>query len=325
MAFRLDPDRRVADSVRDVVHEQLDGALAALADPSELGVEKTVHDVRKRCKRLRGVIRLMRPGMGRRYGAVNAAVADAARELGGLRDAHATAATFERLIAATHGERLSPAALAGVRDGLAARVAAAEATALEPRLARAAERLTAARDVLGSGSLGGRRAMLEGLERTYRRGRRALRTARRDPSAEALHAWRKQAKYGWYHVTLLRDAAPSVLTPLEDRFDELCEGLGDEHDLAVLRGTVLAAPEEFGGAGSRDVVELIDAVRADLRDRCIRLGVRLYAETPAAHGRRMRRLWATWADVGRERPVGELDDLAHEPADRPPALDPAPA
>jgi CHAD domain-containing protein len=321
MAFRLDPDRPVRQSVRDVAREQLDGALAGLADPSARGLEETVHDVRKRCKRTRGLIRLMRPGLGARYGVVNAAVRDAAQELGALRDAHATAASFERLIAATHGDRLPDAALAGVRAGLARRVAEAEETAVEPRLARAAGLLAEARDAFEAGSPGGRRAMFGGLQETYRRGRRALGAAREDGSAEALHEWRKQAKYGWYHVTLLTDAAPSVLGPLESRFDELCEGLGDDHDLAVLRELVLADPAGFGGPASAEVVTLIDAVRDDLRDRCIRLGVRLYAESPKAFARRLRRYCAAWGDVGRGRPVGELDDLAQEPADRPPSLD----
>jgi predicted component of type VI protein secretion system len=66
---------------------------------------------------------------------------------------------------------------------------------------------------------------------------------------------------------------------------------------------------------------LIDAVRADLRDRCIRLGVRLYAESPKAYARRLSRYWDARRELGRERPVGELEDLAHEPADRLPALD----
>ena len=102
-----------------------------------------------------------------------------------------------------------------------------------------------------------------------------------------------------------------------DRLKNLSDGLGDDHDLAVLRVTILAAPSDFGGA-SGEAVALIDAARADLRDRCHRLGARLYAESPRDLGRRVGRYWEAWQWLGRERPVGEIGDLAGEPADRPP-------
>ena len=52
------------------------------------GSRATVHDVRKRCKKVRGLLRLVRPGLGPDYRRANADVRDAARELSSLRDAH---------------------------------------------------------------------------------------------------------------------------------------------------------------------------------------------------------------------------------------------
>jgi hypothetical protein len=95
---------------------------------------------------------------------------------------------------------------------------------------------------------------------------------------------RRRAKYGWHHVELLHVVAPSVLGPMAGRLKDLSDGLGDDHDLAVLRAT--------------------------------RLGSRLYAEPPPALRRRMGRYWAAWHALGRERPVGEIADLVREPADR---------
>ena len=55
-------------------------------------------------------------------------------------------------------------------------------------------------------------AVADGLERTYRRGRRDFRAARDEPSVEALHEWRKRVKDLWYHHTLLRELWPPVMT-----------------------------------------------------------------------------------------------------------------
>ena len=320
MSFRIDPDRPIRKNVRRLLRRQLDNALADLAEPGALGLEETVHDVRKRCKKVRGVIRLVRPGLGAEYRRANAEVRDAARELSSLRDAHAMLGAFDHVIAATHGDRLPGDALERVRAGLlrhAARAAPADAAVL---LERARDHLARVRERIDRWAPDDDVAIvLAGLTDNYRRGRRAFRHALDHPTDEALHEWRKRAKYGWHHVQLLHPVAPSVLGPMAKRLKDLSDGLGDDHDLAVLRATILAAPRDFGGRGAVDqAVALIDGVRADLQDRCNRLGARLYAEPPRSYGRRVGRYWAAWHALGRERPVGEIGDLAREPADRPP-------
>ena len=111
MSYRIRPDATVRTNVRRLVRRELARALAALDEPGALGLQETVHDVRKRCKKVRGVLRLARPGLGAEYGRANAEVRDAARELSPLRDAHATLATLDELIASTHGERAAGGAL----------------------------------------------------------------------------------------------------------------------------------------------------------------------------------------------------------------------
>jgi hypothetical protein len=117
---------------------------------------------------------------------------------------------------------------------------------------------------------------------------------------------------------LLEPVAPSALRPLGKRLGDLSDGLGDDHDLAVLAAMIRSAPADFGDDGAREALALIDAARADLQDRCLRLGGRIYAVRPKALRARVGRYWRAWHDLGRERPVGELGDLAGEPADRPP-------
>ena len=49
-------------------------------------------------------------------------------------------------------------------------------------------------------------AIESGLLRSYRDGRKAFAQARREPSIEALHTWRKRVKDLWYHERLLAPA-----------------------------------------------------------------------------------------------------------------------
>jgi CHAD domain-containing protein len=320
MSFRIRPDASIRRNLRRLARRELDRALAAIADPEALGLHETVHDVRTRCKKVRAVLRLYRPGLGTEYRRANDDVRDAARELSPLRDARATLATFDELVAATHGERVPGEGLAGARAGLARRAHEAERDDPSPALARAERRLARVRGRLEGWAPDDDVAIvLEGLAANYRAARRAFRAARDEPGDEAFHDWRKRTKYAWHHVKLLEPVAPSALRPLGRRLKDLSDGLGDDHDLAVLAAMIRSTPADFGGDdGAREALALIDAARADLQDRCVRLGARIYAESPKALRPRVARYWSAWHDLGRERPVGKIGDLGGEPADRPP-------
>ena len=62
MAYRLNLSDDLAGSVRRAATEQLDGAIEQLADGRDDPVE-AVHDVRKRLKKTRSLLRLARPSM----------------------------------------------------------------------------------------------------------------------------------------------------------------------------------------------------------------------------------------------------------------------
>jgi CHAD domain-containing protein len=149
----------------------------------------------------------------------------------------------------------------------------------------------------------------KGLAATYGDGRRALGNLRAEPSAELSHEWRKSVKYTWHHVELLGKAAPSVLTPLADALHDLSDALGDAHNLAVLGDLVSEHPTRFGGPATADrVAKMAADSRADLEHRAVRLGLRVYAESPKAFGRRMGAYWAAAGD-GPELVTGELADV----------------
>lgn len=313
MSYRFERNETISEGVRRIASEQLQSALDGLEAPARDEVAGVVHDVRKHCKKLRGLVRLVRPAMGDQYRPVNVLIRDAARYLSSIRDAHALLATFDDLLTASTAPASTPA-LQAVRNGLVARAEAATdaVTDDDERVQRARALLRQAHEGVAYWPLSDDVAdVIGGLSKTYARGRKRLADCIADPSDGNLHEWRKRAKYSWYHVRLLQDAAPSVLGPLADRFHDLSDAIGSDHDLAVLTGIFRSAPDEFGGADAvREAQLLIDGHRLDLQRRAVRLGVRLYVETPEAFGARMAGYHDAWMTHGPELETGDIAAVA---------------
>ena len=325
MAFRLEHAESLDDGLRRVAAERLDDAIAhleglATADPAQ--TETSVHEVRKRCKELRGLMRLVRPSLGADFKRSNRAVRDAAEQLSSLRDAQALLATFADLREAADGDGHQGPDFDSIERAQADKAAdAAQAIGIDdPRLQRAHAELSEVREGVAGWELpDGFDGVAEGLEATYGRGRRGLRRARRKTTDERMHEWRKAVKYLWYQMRLLEPTAPSVLSPFVDRLDDLSDALGDDHDLAVLVEGLETEGERIGD--SDQIGSAIDLARRrqdDLRHRAFSLGARLYAEDPDAFAARIGAYWKIDRKRGRERRAGSIADLAGLDEDRGP-------
>jgi ADP-ribose pyrophosphatase YjhB (NUDIX family) len=66
MGSRFEIDETVGDGVHRITEEQVGAAIVALEGVGGLGGE-AVHDTRKRGKKLRGLLRLVRPVLGDVY------------------------------------------------------------------------------------------------------------------------------------------------------------------------------------------------------------------------------------------------------------------
>ena len=149
-----------------------------------------------------------------------------------------------------------------------------------------------------------------GIEATYRTGRRDLRRARKKPTDDRLHEWRKSVKNLWYQTRLVQRIAPSVLQALVASLDDLAEALGDDHDLAVLIERLRSDPDRFGGKRQvKHAVRLARSQQDDLRRRAFRLGATVYAETPGSFGRRIETYWRRTVELGPELRTGGIAEL----------------
>ena len=318
MSYRVEQGEPLPMAFRRIAKEQSDKALANLAtEPSTGGandIVEAVHDCRKRCKKLRGLLRLVRPTIGDQYKLGNVAFRDAARILAPYRDGHAVLQTFDYLTAWATGRTADRWPLAAVRSGLAADAEAASEAVCEQR-----DSIEQARHLIESGLArcldaefadDDWQAVAGGLKKTYRRGRRAMTVAVESRNAGDFHEWRKRCKYTWYHLRLIEDCAPYILGPLTTGFHALASTLGDAHDLHVLVQRLDETPDRFGGADAVDRVRVLAAAGEDLERRSERGGLILYAEPPGKFVNRLKQYWRTWRQRGPEPPLLELKDLA---------------
>jgi len=303
----------------DHTEDQVTAFVAGEVD-EDAPVEVAVHEARKCCKRIRGLVRLFRPAMEDDYQDINRLTRDAARELSGIRDAHALLATFDILVA-THSDQVPEGGVSDIRGALVTRAeqATQDVSHNHERVMRASDLLRQARDASMSWPLSDLdgdeldEAVIGGVAKTASRGRGRFREVVEldgHPSDELLHQWRKRVKYSWYHLSLLEPTAPSLLGAHADTLHDLADVLGDDHDLAVLAHDLREVPDEFGERSAvRPMLVVVDGVRRDLQRRAVALGARIHAEEPDALGRRLVALHTAATRHGPELSAGEIDDL----------------
>jgi CHAD domain-containing protein len=282
-AYRLKAGEPLPEGGVLVAHGRIDHAIAELRGESDSSAEEAVHEARKDLKKLRALLRMSRGELGEdTFRRENTCFRDAGRELAGVRDNDVMLETLMALdLPAGMGWELRKTiqdqrALGG-GDGRG--TAAAGVVAMLHEARGRVDQWPLEHDSFD--------ALHDGLERTYRCGRRDFRAMRSEPTVATLHEWRKRVKDLWYQHTLLRALWPPVMEAVGGEAHELANRLGDDHDLAMLadwvREHAQAEPEFF---------DAVERRRSELQDEAMALGERLYADKPSAYLHRLRRFWA---------------------------------
>lgn len=288
-------DRSVAAGVRRMAERQLDRAIADILDENiETGLK--IHRSRRRCKAVRGLIRLVGPAFPD-YARENAVLRDTSRDLSPLRDADVLIATasvlFER-----HGEGIDLDLAEATRRYLERRREELLRGGPTPpaRLARAAEALARARARCRRWKLraDGAEAFAEGLRKTYAGARKAMGRAAKTGEEDAFHEWRKQVKYHTMHLGILRRAALTSGPERRADLDGLGEILGEAHDASVL-SAVLAEALAIAAIGNvGPVLERAEERRVALEALALETGRHLFDEKPARLTRGIVAGWNRW-------------------------------
>ncbi|MGA2557376.1 MAG: CHAD domain-containing protein [Verrucomicrobiota bacterium] len=280
MSYRIEKNEALSDALGRIAAEEIALALAELRRPNRA---QAMHNTRKSLKRLRDLLRSLRVAFPKNFfRRENRRLAAAGREIAPLRDVHVQLRTLGRLRAATGPvAQETRQSLRRRQDDYMRNI---------PALRRAVRQmLSASRQTLASWPM--KKAtparLAAGLKRIYKQGRTALKAARQKGTPESLHEWRKQAKTLGHGLALIERLGPKKAGAMIERTEQLCQALGDDHDLFLV---LQALRQEDAAHPARDYRRLsnrIAAKRARLQKHAFRLGRRIFDEKPGAFARRL--------------------------------------
>ena len=316
MAYKFKLDEPIAKGFRRIAREQIARALNDLGQDDL--ADKGVHESRKTMKRLRALLRMVRPQIGEKtFKARNAGLRNAGQMLSGQRESKVLSETIAKLEA--HVEADASQSLArfkhtvGAMDNAAPNVLSLEtATTLRALLEKEGRRI----DKLKFKSAGFD-VLAPGLQLSYDKGRRVLAKAYKSPSDQKFHDLRKTVQWHWRHMALLSRAWPEYFEVRIHAARELSQLLGDDHDLAMLQAAVKSIGKTTD-TGYRQVIRLARGRQEELRADCFERARRIFAEP---HEDFVRRIEIYWNSGRSLRPVtGPVEPDSADP--EPPVAQP---
>ncbi|MBA3962662.1 MAG: CHAD domain-containing protein [Chthoniobacterales bacterium] len=292
MSYQLEPGEIPSEGVRRIAREQLQKSLEEISKLQTAKTAKSVHSARKHIKKIRALLRLICDQMGEEiFAEENRRLRDIGQSLSGARDAAVQLQVLRKL-----RERASqPKAAFRLTTALLRREIAAASHDLGAEQQAARTTLQAISDRIEGWPLDGLTAenLSCALHRFYRRGRRALRLAEKDPTAENFHRWRKRVKDVWYQALLLQPLQLIVLDELAAGAKTLGRHLGELHDLAFFRAR-LETTETLPEPERALLLGLICARESELQEIVLDLGARFFAEKPKDFAKRLLRYAKKW-------------------------------
>src|ERR1700730_8260962 len=245
-----------------VVDALIDSAADGLSNESRNG-EQDIHQERTTIKRLRALLRLIRPAVDPAFfNREKLRLRTAARLLSFARDTEVALGTLKTLPVSNQIDQDS---VRSVLSGFEVKVE--RPNDLETR-AEVRRRLAQTRRNFHQLKLRGtEREILErGLRAVYRQGRNRMRDAIELGEDSAFHRWRIRAKNLYYELEFFESVWPKRLHRLVSRLSKLQDEIGLDHDVAVLRARLKKTPANFGGSETvQRVVGCLDSQTQKLR------------------------------------------------------------
>ena len=300
MPFRFRRKEAIPEGVRRIVREKVDESVADLLAQTHKTPDQAIHDVRRNCKKIRAVLRLVRPELGERiFRRENAWYRDTGRALAGNRDAFVLCETLRSLGADSSAAHIGlQSAIENVSELLECeRLSANGREAVRSTMRSAADRMAdgGSRIALWPLQRNDWNALGPGLHRTYSACRKWRSRAEENNDAIVMHEWRKAVKHLWYQLRLFAHCWKSGMKALCGDFEVLSLELGEYHDLAVLNETL--RNHESSTELPREISLILEIVRRRqkrLRKSTLKGAVPLLLDEPEAFLGRMRGYWKLW-------------------------------
>ena len=303
MAKALKKKKNLSKQFKQITLDLVEKAQESLGRRSIPKRGEGVHNARKQFKQVRGVLRMVRYGLGHKiYKKQNVVFRDAGRPLSEVRDADVMIETFDDLI--KHFEsQVKKGSFKKIRSRLLKRRTKIRKQVLEKeramgKVSGVVKRMEKKIDMWPS--FPDRFGVLQrGISRIYARGQDEMKVALSDPSVENLHMWRKSVKYLRYQLEILERLWIPIVSEMAKQAKALSDNLGLDHDLAVLDDLIQNELNDVIEPVEYEVfTALIKQRRSELLEEAKKIGPRLYAEAPKQFSQRLKGYWKTWRSTG---------------------------
>jgi len=273
------------------VLRQLDLAASELVSVGDPESDEAVHDARRRVKKIRAIIRLIRPVLDEPHRS-DPDLRRVSKMLAPVADGKGVIDTLNELLQ-RYRKQLPRKTAAAIRSDLIAREKQIDRKAAQDGVLQEAKRtLRLERKRVKSWKLSedGFRAIAPGLKDSVRRAREGMVTAWLHPSAGNHHTWRRHVKDHWFHVRLLQGRCNGGLQPYQHQLEALDGVLGEYHNLVLLH-EILISDGYLNQLETARCLSVVSRYQRMLRRHAELLGVRIYSDKPGRYVRRVARLW----------------------------------
>ena len=321
MGYRLKTNRPVAAEVKRIADKQLALALEQLHAIGTARHDEGLRQARRHVKKLRALLRLVRPVLADAYAGADRRLGKVSRMLAPIVDARAIIGTFAGVppfAAIDNGPEGIPTRDA-LHGALVARAGRIDRKGEVDRIVPKARRLLLMERTRIDGwtlEATGVRAIAPGLEDSVRRTRKTMARAFDRPTATNYHAWRQRVKDLWLQIRLINERCGGGLAVECRRLEALDGCLGQYHDVLVLEA-ILHGERIVGRGDTMRGLRLLRAYEISLRRQAERSGRQALRDTPHQFERRVRRLWGRGVSGAASRSRESARRRARRPADRP--------
>jgi CHAD domain-containing protein len=252
-----------------------------------------VHLVRVTTKKLRALLRLIRPVIRKTvFDRENARLREAARRLAPVRDMDVARKTLATLSHSNGDEREAKGIVrTRIDPGCDSHVEISKA------MEQTVRDLQQTRPCLRRIRIDGRgwRTIEPGLRDVYEQCRKRMKKALGQHDDEAFHQWRIRVKNLYYELQMLHPVWPERLSKMIKRLKKLEEKIGADHDLVVLKRSLQSTPDAFGSA--RAIEQMIDSLEEKskrLRQSAEPLGQAIFHQKSGRFVGKLGRHWNKW-------------------------------
>lgn len=271
-------------SVAPLLHQfalrQIDLARDYITNPAH-NADIAVHETRRCLKRLRALLRLVREQVGETiYDRDNTYFRNLGRQLSEMRDRTVIQATLGSL-QKKFPETLSANIWKIIRKDLAA---AHHSPTRKKALTAVAIKLKIARIRVANWPLAfcEQPELRQALQKTYRKGHRAMEQTLKEPQTENFHEWRKQVNHLRHQLQILRTMKIGEVNESLKLIRALAQTLGRNNDLAILSQSLLRLQPNGRKIEIRTLEQLIQSCQTKYETEAGKLGQHLYQKPCAA-------------------------------------------